>query len=81
MANFDARSLVRSLAPCHETEKRNGEHSEKQVLFYVTVIEGASLAKTPSSPSPTYGREYQSIVATCWPRTLFIPESYPEIEE
>lgn len=41
MANFDPLSLPPSR---HEAEKKNGEHSEKQVLFYVTVIEGAPLA-------------------------------------
>lgn len=30
---------ISTFAPCHKSEKKNGDHPEKQVLFYVTVIE------------------------------------------
>lgn len=40
---------ISTLTPCHEIEKKNGEHPEKQVLFYVTVIEDVRRRMIPLS--------------------------------
>jgi len=57
---------ISTLAPCHKSEKKNGDHLKKQVLFYVTVIE--DIQKNGLTLSI---REIELIVATI-EETLFI---------